>query len=133
MTRPESTDTLVRLGADFHRRGWVLGTTEDVPGRVLPVEQRVSPLRFFSPASLTILRWVSERYVSPLAAVIARSHPPRVVSEESVEPTGPTPRERVPEVPSNPDPVRPPMKVPAPVEGLMVISLAPEQGLPTRP
>jgi len=27
MTRPESTDTLVRLGADFHRRGWVLGTS----------------------------------------------------------------------------------------------------------
>ena len=27
MTPPEVSNTLVRLGADFHRRGWVLGTS----------------------------------------------------------------------------------------------------------
>src|SRR5207302_5239258 len=30
-----------------------------------------------------LLRWVSERYVAPLATIIGRSVPPRVVSEES--------------------------------------------------
>jgi primosomal protein N' (replication factor Y) len=64
----------------------VLGTTDDVPPRMLGVAKRVSPIRFFSPASLELLRWVSERYVSPLAAVIVRSHPPRVASEEDIPP-----------------------------------------------
>jgi primosomal protein N' (replication factor Y) (superfamily II helicase) len=66
-------------------RGWVLGATDDIPPRMLNVAKRVSPIRFFSATSLELLRWVSERYVSPLAAVIVRSHPPRVASEEEEE------------------------------------------------
>src|SRR3989475_7213492 len=46
MTRPESTDTLVRLGADFHRRGWVLGTS----GNFSAVIER-QPLRLAITAS----------------------------------------------------------------------------------
>ncbi len=66
-------------------RGWVLGATADVPVRMLDVKRLVSPVRFFDEPMLCLLRWVSDRYVSPLAAVIGRSHPPRVVSEEIVE------------------------------------------------
>ncbi|HEX6230560.1 MAG TPA: hypothetical protein VF029_02495 [Actinomycetota bacterium] len=65
-------------------RGWVLGATDDVPPRLLEVRKLVSPARFFDPAMLEVLRWVSQRYVAPLAAVIARSHPPRVASEEEL-------------------------------------------------
>ena len=65
-------------------RGWVLGPTEDVPATTLPVRKLVSRIRFFDEATLALLRWVSERYVAPLAAVIARSHPPRVASEEDL-------------------------------------------------
>jgi primosomal protein N' (replication factor Y) len=64
-------------------RGWVLGATDDVPSRILDVRKAVSPVRFFDDDMLELFRWVSERYVAPLAAVIARSHPPRVVSEEA--------------------------------------------------
>lgn len=64
-------------------RGWVLGPTGDVPKRVLRVKKLVSPVRFFDELMLELLRWVSERYVAPLASVIARSHPPRVASEET--------------------------------------------------
>ena len=70
----------------FHGRsikGWVLGATEDVPSRILDVRKAVSPVRYFDDDMLELFRWVSERYVAPLAAVIARSHPPRVVSEEA--------------------------------------------------
>ncbi len=71
-------------------RGWVLGTTDDLPTRMLPVKKVVSPVRFFDERMLRLLRWASERYVAPLAAVIARSHPPRVVSEEAArEAAGP--------------------------------------------
>jgi primosomal protein N' (replication factor Y) len=48
----------------------------------------VSPIRFFTPASLELLRWVGARYVAPLASVIARSVPPRVASEEKEAPAG---------------------------------------------
>jgi primosomal protein N' (replication factor Y) len=72
----------------------VLGPTEDVPTRTLAVKKVVSPVRFFDEGMLALLRWVSERYVAPLAAVIARSHPPRVASEESPAPS-PSSRERV--------------------------------------
>jgi primosomal protein N' (replication factor Y) len=65
-------------------RGWVLGPSEDVPERMLPVKKAVSSVRFFDPPMLEVLRWVSERYVAPLASVIARSHPPRVASEETI-------------------------------------------------
>jgi primosomal protein N' (replication factor Y) len=97
--------SLVRLR--FHgklTRGWVLGSTSDVPPRVLRVDRLVSPVRFFDPPMLEVLRWVSERYVAPLAAVIARSHPPRVASEEDALGGGvvgsgsPTPRAHATEV-----------------------------------
>src|SRR6266498_1325277 len=65
-------------------RGWVLGSSEDVPDRMLQVRNAVSPVRFFDPSMLEVLRWVSERYVAPLASVIARSYPPRVASEETI-------------------------------------------------
>jgi primosomal protein N' (replication factor Y) len=63
-------------------RGWVLGRTEDLPKRMLDVKKVVSPVRFFDERQLALFRWVSERYVAPLAAVIARAVPPRVASEE---------------------------------------------------
>lgn len=63
-------------------RGWVLGPTDDLPARMLKVHKRVSPVRFFDERMLDLYRWIGERYVAPLAAVIARSYPPRVVSEE---------------------------------------------------
>lgn len=69
----------------FHGRrvdGWVLGRTDDVPERMLPVAAVASPVRFFDERRLEVFRWVSERYVASLASVISRSHPPRVVSEE---------------------------------------------------
>ena len=69
-------------------RGWVLGATDDVPSRILDVRKAVSPVRYFDADLLELLRWVSERYVAPLAAVIARSHPPRVASEEAGIPSG---------------------------------------------
>ncbi len=75
--------SLVRVS--FHGalvRGWVLGPTDDVTGRMLRARKLVSPVRFFDERMLELLRWVSERYVAPLASVIARSHPPRVASEE---------------------------------------------------
>jgi primosomal protein N' (replication factor Y) len=61
----------------------VLGPTEDVPARVLPVRSVVSPVRFFDQDLLGVLRWMAERYVAPLAAVIGRASPPRVASEEA--------------------------------------------------
>jgi primosomal protein N' (replication factor Y) (superfamily II helicase) len=63
-------------------RGWVLGPTDDIPSRMLKVHKVVSPVRFFDERMLELLRWVSNRYVAPLASVITRSHPPRVASEE---------------------------------------------------
>jgi primosomal protein N' (replication factor Y) len=70
----------------FHRRnvkGWVLGPTTDVPdGRLLPVRKVHSPVRFFDERMLPLLQWMSERYIAPLATVIERSYPPRVVGEE---------------------------------------------------
>src|SRR5205823_11416549 len=72
-------------------RGWVLGPTDDIPPRMLKVHKLVSPVRFFDERGLELLLWVSARYVAPLAAVIARSHPPRVASEDSVGSAGVTP------------------------------------------
>ena len=63
-------------------RGWVLGPTDDIPARMLPVTKLVSPVRFFDERSLGLARWLSERYVAPLAAVLERMVPPRVASEE---------------------------------------------------
>lgn len=63
-------------------RGWVLGPTDDVPPRMLPVRRVLSPVRFFDERRLALARWVSERYVSPLAAVLGAMVPPRVAGEE---------------------------------------------------
>lgn len=93
LDRPFTYELADELGAGvgslvqvpFHGRsvrGWVLGPSDEVPDRVLPVNKLVSPVRFFDEAMLQLLRWTAERYVAPLAAVIARSHPPRVASEE---------------------------------------------------
>ena len=72
-------------------RGWVLGPTEDLPTRMLEVTKTVSSVRFFDEAMLGLLRWMSERYVAPLASVVLRSHPPRVVSEERAARSAPPP------------------------------------------
>ena len=64
-------------------RGWVLGSSESFGTRTLSVKKVVSPVRFFDEDMLCLLRWVSERYVAPLAAVIGRAVPPRVAGEEA--------------------------------------------------
>ncbi|MFN2543928.1 MAG: hypothetical protein ABR600_05055 [Actinomycetota bacterium] len=63
-------------------RGWVLGPTEDIPPRMLKVNKVVSPVPFFDEGLLELYRWMSERYIAPLATVIGRSSPPRVAGEE---------------------------------------------------
>ena len=63
-------------------RAWVLGATDDVPPGVLAVRTLVSPTRWFDDRGLALCRWVSERYVAPLAAVLRRASPPRVAGEE---------------------------------------------------
>jgi primosomal protein N' (replication factor Y) (superfamily II helicase) len=74
------------VSVPFHGRtmkGWILGPASDVPGgRLLPVRSIRSAVRFFDPAMLEVLRWVSDRYLAPLSTVIERSHPPRVAGEE---------------------------------------------------
>jgi primosomal protein N' len=63
-------------------RGWVLGATDDLPKRMLAVRKVVSPVRFFDETMLALARWVSDRYVAPLAAVLGAVSPPRVAGEE---------------------------------------------------
>ena len=93
LDRPFTYELPAELGAGvgslvqvaFHGkmiRGWVLGATDDIPARMLAVRKVVSPVRFFDAGLLSVLRWVSERYVAPLASVIGRSVPPRVAGEE---------------------------------------------------
>jgi primosomal protein N' (replication factor Y) len=93
LDRPFTYDLPAELGAGvgscvqvpFHGRlvrGWVLGPTDDVPERMLPVRRLVSPVRFFDERMLSMFRWMRERYVASLAAVIGRAVPPRVASEE---------------------------------------------------
>jgi primosomal protein N' (replication factor Y) len=79
--------SLVRVR--FHgrlTRGWVLGPTDDLPGRILPVQRLVSPVRFFDEGGLALARWTAERYVAPLATVLDRIAPPRVASEDERPP-----------------------------------------------
>jgi primosomal protein N' (replication factor Y) (superfamily II helicase) len=74
------------VSVPFHGRlvkGWVLGPASEIPPRMLEVKNIQSEIRFFDPRMLELLRWVGTRYVAPLASVIKRAHPPRVVSEES--------------------------------------------------
>ena len=62
----------------------MLGPTDDLPQRMLPVKKLVSPVRWFDERVLALCRWVSERYVAPLAAVLERATPPRVAGEEAI-------------------------------------------------
>ena len=64
-------------------RGWILGPTDDVPARITGVTKAVAPVRFFDEQMLELFRWIGDRYLAPLAAVIVRSVPPRVASEEA--------------------------------------------------
>jgi primosomal protein N' (replication factor Y) len=77
------------VSVPFHGRvvkAWIVGPAAELPaGRLSTVKKVLSPVRFFDERMLRLLRWVSERYIAPLATVIARSHPPRVVSEEKSE------------------------------------------------
>lgn len=88
LLRPEldaGVGSLVQI--PFHGRlirGWVLGSSEAFGTRMLNVKKVVSPVRFFDHEMLELMRWVSERYIAPLAAVIGRVAPPRVASEEVV-------------------------------------------------
>jgi primosomal protein N' (replication factor Y) len=75
--------SLVQVSFHGHAtRGWVLGSSDDPPKRILAVKKVVSPVRFFDERRLSLFRWMSDRYVAPLAAVIERAVPPRVASEE---------------------------------------------------
>jgi primosomal protein N' (replication factor Y) len=102
LDRPFTYDLPEELGAGvgsvvqvpFHGRlvrGWVLGPTEDVPARMLRVRRAISPVRCFDERRLELFRWMRERYVSPLAAVIARAVPPRVAGEEVARAAGGAP------------------------------------------
>ena len=92
LDRPFTYDVPAALGATvgsvvqvlFHGRrthGWVLGPTEPVP-RMQAVRGLLSPIPAFDAGMLPFLRWIAERYVAPLAAVIDRAVPPRVAGEE---------------------------------------------------
>jgi primosomal protein N' (replication factor Y) (superfamily II helicase) len=70
-------------------RGWVLGPTDDLPQRMLPIKKAVGPVRWFDRDGLALATWVRERYVAPLAAVLGRATPPRVASEEAKDPAIP--------------------------------------------
>ena len=94
LDRPFTYELPAELGAGvgslvqvpFHgrnTRGWVLGSSDQMPARLLEVRKLVSPARAFDERGLALLRWVGERYVAPLATVIDRAVPPRVASEES--------------------------------------------------
>ena len=75
--------SLVRI--PFHgklTRGWVLGPANELGKRTLSVKKSVSPIRFFDADGLALARWIGDRYIAPLAAVLARMTPPRTAAEE---------------------------------------------------
>ncbi len=93
LDRPFTYDLPEELGAGigssvqvpFHGRlirAWVLGSTDDVPERMLRVRRLVSRVPAFDERSLALFRAMRERYVAPLATIIGRAIPPRVASEE---------------------------------------------------
>lgn len=88
---PDDEDVAVGtlVSVPFHGRtvkGWILGPADDVPERVLPIRRILSRVPLFRESDLRVYRWVSERYVAPLATVIGRAHPPRVAGEEARRP-----------------------------------------------
>ena len=86
------------VSVPFHGRtvhGYVLGPAANAPARVLPVRRVLSSVPVLNAAGLDLARWLSRRYVVPLATAIAAMHPPRVAGEEEARPEpagGPTPR-----------------------------------------
>jgi primosomal protein N' (replication factor Y) len=64
---------------------------------MLPVMRAVSPVRFFDGELLELARWISTRYVTPLAEVFGALSPPRVASEEQGRGAG-VPRQPVPAI-----------------------------------
>ena len=93
LDRPFTYDLAADLGArvgslvrvPFHRKlthGWVVGPAQPL-ARMLPVRDVLSPVPQFDARGLALLRWAAERYVAPLATLIARSVPPRVAGEEA--------------------------------------------------
>ncbi|HEX6261917.1 MAG TPA: hypothetical protein VF097_03610 [Actinomycetota bacterium] len=88
------------VSVPFHGRtvhGWVLGPTDDVPARVLPVRRVLSKEPVFDQRALKLFTWMRERYVVPLSVAIDRAVPPRVASEEGGAAGSPTePRAAVP-------------------------------------
>jgi primosomal protein N' (replication factor Y) len=72
---------------------------------MLPVMRVVSPVRSFDDGGLALARWMSERYVAPLATVLDRLTPPRVAGEEHVGEDAEGP---LAEVTAAPAPFRPP-------------------------
>jgi primosomal protein N' (replication factor Y) len=52
---------------------------------MLAVKKTITPERVFDEELLVLARWVSERYVAPLAAVLGRLAPPRVAAEEGLD------------------------------------------------
>ena len=67
-------------------RGWVLGPADELGKRTLPVNKTVSPVRYFDGEALALARWIGERYIAPLAAVLGRMTPPRTAGEETALP-----------------------------------------------
>ena len=84
---PEGTDAPVGsvVSIPFHGRtvhGWVLGETDDVPARVLPIRSVLSAEPAFDERALPLFAWIRDRYGVPLSTAIGAAIPPRVASEE---------------------------------------------------
>ena len=69
---------------------------------MLPVTRLVSAVRFFDEPMLQLARWISERYVAPLATVLGVLSPPRVAGEEADLTQTVDDRAQRPEVPKGP-------------------------------
>ena len=67
-------------------RGWILGPADELGKRTLSVNKTVSRVRFFDAEALALARWIGERYIAPLAAVLGRMTPPRTAGEEAASP-----------------------------------------------
>ena len=100
LDKPFTYDLPAELGAGigsyvrsrFHgklTKGWVLGPTDDIPSRTLPVQRAVSPVRFFDPELLELAKWISARYVTPLAEALGALSPPRVAWKKERAPRRP--------------------------------------------
>ena len=64
----------------------MLGPAAPTAMRMLAVKTVLAPVRSFDAPMLELAEWISARYVAPLAAVLGRLVPPRVVSEEAAPP-----------------------------------------------